>query len=112
MPEIKKGMCTEKDLLHAKTISWAAQINVIDSIERRKNYPDRFPVNSDSVGVELVGRHLNSRDYEAVTQLQNMSLRWLIGELYTHFHLGDEDVFRHPEVSYKNAGEAADAKWK
>jgi energy-converting hydrogenase Eha subunit A len=51
--------------------------------------------------------------YEGVTGIQNASLRWLIGELSTLFQLGSEDdVFRHPEVSYKNPGEAAGAKWK
>lgn len=59
-----------------------------------------------------MGRHLNDREYEAVTLLQNLSLHWLIGELYTHFSLGANDVFRHPEVSYKNPGEAKGAKWK
>lgn len=50
--------------------------------------------------------------YEAVTPLQNMSLQWLVGELYDHFSMTASDLYKHPEVSYKNPGEASTAVWK
>lgn len=84
----------------------------IDTLERGKSYPDRFPVNTDSVGIELVGKNTGEKSYEPVTALQQSSLQWLISELNTLFGLKVEDVFRHPEVSYKNEGEAASATWK
>lgn len=84
----------------------------IDTLERGKSYPDRFPVNTDSVGIELVGKNTGEKSYEPVTALQQSSLQWLISELNTLFDLKVEDVFRHPEVSYKNEGEAASATWK
>jgi hypothetical protein len=47
-----------------------------------------------------------------VTPQQNASLQWLISELYGHFNLTGKDVYRHPDVSYKNPDEAGSATWK
>ena len=80
--------------------------------DRAKSYPDRYPVNSDSIGIELVGKHIDSKRYETVTSTQNTSLQWLLGELYNHFSLTSSDIYKHPEVSYKHPGEASTATWK
>jgi len=56
--------------------------------------------------------HINYKTYNPVTACQNTSLQWLIGELYQHFGLDKNDVYRHPAASYKKLGEAASAKWK
>lgn len=110
--EIEKNQCKDKALTKLMTLGWTKRIVAIDKHERQKNYPDRFPVNSDSVGIELVGMHINQKQYQPVTPCQNMSLQWLIDQLYTQFSLGKNDVYKHPNVSYKNPGEAASAKWK
>lgn len=109
--EINRNNCKDPNLAKALTMSWTQRIKEIDNIERQKNYPQRFPVNSDSIGIEIVGAHINNNKYEAISLLQNNSLQWLIGELHTHFGLGRNDVYRHPSVSYKNPGEAESAKW-
>jgi len=96
----------------ALALSWTAQIKAIDSLERGKSYPDRYPINSDSIGVEIVGRHLDDKRYETVTLKQNRSLQWLIAILFEKFLISDSDVYKHPEVSYKNPGEASTAAWK
>ena len=88
-----------------------AQIKYIDTNERTKSYPARYPVNSDSVGIELVGLALDKNNFDAVTPAQNDSLKWLIGELSNQFKLGASDIFRHPDVSHKNPGEAKSAQW-
>ncbi|MEY4575567.1 MAG: hypothetical protein RL701_270 [Pseudomonadota bacterium] len=104
-----RANCSDPNYLNVKISSF----NFINIVERKKPYPERYPVNTDSVGIELVGKHVSPTKYEGVTVSQNASLRWLIGELSKLFQLGSEDdVFRHPEVSYKNPGEAAGAKWK
>ena len=87
------------------------QIRAIDTIERAKSYPHRYPVNSDSVGIELVGRHIDDERYETVTAMQNSSLQWLVAELFSHFKITDSDVYKHPKISYKHPGEAGTAKW-
>ena len=110
--EISKTQCNDKNMAKLMAYSWSKRVVAIDGYERQKNYPDRFPVNSDSIGIELVGKHVDDKTYTPVTPQQNMSLQWLIDELYTNFSLNKNDIYRHPTVSYKNPGEAAGAKWK
>jgi N-acetyl-anhydromuramyl-L-alanine amidase AmpD len=93
-------------------MSWTQRIKAIDKIERQKNYPDRFPVNSDSIGIEIVGKHIDNINFEPFNLLQINSLHWLIGELYSHLGLDKDDVYKHPTISYKHPGEAASATWK
>ncbi|WP_087022011.1 peptidoglycan recognition protein family protein [Thaumasiovibrio subtropicus] len=104
--------CSDPELIKFRTMTWRQQINNINEHERQKDYPDRYPVNSDSIGIELVGRHLDDERYESVTALQLTSVQWLIDELYRLFSLDSDDVYRHPEVSYKHPGEAASVTWK
>ena len=109
---INKSSCDSASMAKFLALSWSSQIKAIDADERIKSYPDRYPVNSDSIGIELAGKSLDAKNYEEVTLQQNVSLQWLIGELYAHFSLTGADVYRHPDVSYKNPGEASTAKWK
>jgi N-acetyl-anhydromuramyl-L-alanine amidase AmpD len=110
--EIDKNKCKDPNLAKIMAMSWTQRIKAIDKIERQKTYPDRFPVNSDSIGIEIVGKHIDNKNYETLNLLQTNSLQWLIGELYIHFGLDKDDVFKHPTVSYKHPGEAASATWK
>lgn len=110
--EINKKNCTSKEMSKILALRWAKQIIAIDKYERQKNYPDRYPVNSDSVGIEIVGKYLDDEKYEQVTAPQNTSLQWLISELYDHYGLDNNDIFRHPDVSYKMESEASTAVWK
>ena len=109
---IDRSTCDTGAMARMLAMSWVSQINAIDAHERAKPYPDRYPVNGDSIGIELVGMHIDDRNYEAVTAAQNTSLQWLIDVLYAQFNLKPEDVYRHPTVSYKNPGEASSAIWK
>jgi len=109
--EVSKGACADLAAVKLLTLKWSAQVSAIDAHERTKAYPARYPVNLEALGIELVGKSIDAKSYEAVTAAQNTSLSWLLGELYTLFSLGKADVYRHPEVSYKNPGEAAGATW-
>ncbi|MFP6845320.1 MULTISPECIES: peptidoglycan recognition protein family protein [Thalassolituus] len=109
---LNKADCENPAMTKILTLSWGARIKSLDTHERAKQYPDRFPINSDSIGIELVGKHIDDQSYEAVTVQQNTSLQWLVGELHKHFSTTNSDVYRHPTVSYKNPGEASTAKWK
>lgn len=85
---------------------------LMNAHEQKKPYPERYPMNRDSLGIELIGKHLGGNTYDAVHRVQQESLTWLVGELAGYFSLGTEDdVFRHPDVSIKNAGDAAAADW-
>jgi N-acetyl-anhydromuramyl-L-alanine amidase AmpD len=81
--------------------------------ESSKSWPDRYPSNEDSIGVELVGDFdERAQKYEPVTSEQNGSLKWLVGELITTLRLQATEVFRHPTVSYKRPSEASSADWR
>ena len=81
--------------------------------ETSKSWPQRYPSNEDSIGIELVGKFdAATRTYESVTIMQNASLRWLVAELSVTLKLRATEVFRHPTVSYKEPTEAATAQWK
>lgn len=90
--------------------------------EQTKSFPDRFPANRDSIGIELVGEYNPNPDfgkvpgadeyvYVSVTEAQNASLRWLVGQLRRTLDVAAEEVHRHPAVSFKTSSEAATASW-
>lgn len=108
---LDKNSCDSAAMATILAKSWSNQIKALDAHERQKAYPYRYPVNSDALGIEIVGKHVNDTQYEAVTPAQNEALQWLLAELYSHFTLTKTDVYRHPEVSYKNPGEAKGATW-
>lgn len=87
--------------------------------EIAKGVPNRYPSNTDSIGIELVGEALprgttvpeEDKTYEEVSKAQNEALAWLVGELSMALDVPLTEVFRHPVVSRKNPTEAATAKW-
>jgi N-acetyl-anhydromuramyl-L-alanine amidase AmpD len=89
----------------------------VGQIELKKPWPQRFPYNADSLGIELVGDALpknaasDARTFETVTAQQQASLKWLVAELMATFGVKSTEVFRHYEVSWKNLTEAKTAAW-
>lgn len=91
-------------------------------LEQRKTFPGRFPANRDSIGIELVGEYNPNPEfgkvrgadeyvYVSVTDAQNASLRWLLGQLRSTLDVAPSEVYRHPAVSFKTSSEAATASW-
>jgi len=110
--------CTATELATANAIylkkgqSYGLRLRNLHNHEKNKSYPDRYPMNNDSIGIEIVGDYdKTKKSYESVNATQNKSLEWLVGELGKHFVLDKHDVYRHPEVSYKQPSEASTAKW-
>ncbi|WP_263140761.1 N-acetylmuramoyl-L-alanine amidase [Pseudomonas sp. RIT-PI-AD] len=90
--------------------------------EQAKAAPDRYPSNQDSIGIELVGETVPNpsfgrvagaaeRNFVTVTDAQNASLKWLIGEISSTLRVPMMEVFRHPTVSRKTESEASTARW-
>ena len=84
--------------------------------EMRKQVPERFPSNKDSIGIELVGEAFPTGPrkkmvYEQVTEEQNKSLKWLIDELCMSLSVDYTEIYRHPVISYKTDTEAGTAQW-
>jgi N-acetyl-anhydromuramyl-L-alanine amidase AmpD len=88
-------------------------------VEMTKEVPDRFPSNSDSIGIELVGAALprgtsvkdDDKVYESVTKAQNAALSWLIFELRLLLRVPLTEIFRHPDAARENSTEAQTARW-
>ncbi|MGV3344983.1 N-acetylmuramoyl-L-alanine amidase [Enterobacteriaceae bacterium LUAb1] len=87
----------------------------LSRLEQKKPYPDRYPANFDSLGIEIVGKPVSGEGenavYEKVSDAQNKSLQWLITELSDTLKVSMTEIFRHPEVSYKVKTEAGTARW-
>jgi len=114
--------CTKADLAlataiyHQKGLKFSVRVKNLYVHEKEKTYPDRYPMNEDSIGIEIVGKAKagtkpGSKVYESINKEQNASLKWLINELYKLLNLDDEDVYTHPQISRKNVTEASTAAW-
>ena len=108
----KSQLQAATQILFKKGQKYSTNVSNLHAAEKVKSYPDRYPLNSDSIGIEIVGNYdKKSKVYESVGALQNQSLQWLIGELFTLFAITKADIYRHPEVSYKMPSEAGTATW-
>lgn len=110
--------CSDKDVKIIKDIlfgagSWSKKYGKVFNLEKKKNYPDRYPMNSDSIGIELVGLYFGSGDkgtFEKLTKAQASSFLWLMTELLQKYNLKlDEDVFSHGAVARKKIYEGVGA---
>jgi N-acetyl-anhydromuramyl-L-alanine amidase AmpD len=102
--------CTPVEI---KMLSTAA-VSKVNKYEAKKSVPQRYPSNKDAIGIELVSAVIgNGKDplFEAATDAQNKALGWLIEQLRQKFSLPLTEVFRHPQVSYKDSHEAETARW-
>ncbi len=87
------------------------------AVEKKKKFPNRYPMNADSIGIEIVGKALSNKDpqkgpvYETLTAEQNASLKWLLQELSMSLSISMKEIYRHPEIGYKNPTEASSAQW-
>jgi len=79
-------------------------------VEMNKAYPNRYPLNGDSIGIEIVSMFKNGV-FELVTDAQQTSLQWLLTELMDSLALTKADIYRHAEVSWKQESEGASARW-
>lgn len=107
-----QGTCTPEELkkyngLEGGKIRPSKGKKAVDAIsddEKRKAYPDRYPTNDDSVGIEIVGRY-NKGGWEAPTPEQRESVAALVKSLQSRYGLSDQDVFPHSDIAWKTSGE-------
>ena len=106
---IVEHTCPSTELKSVRSLS----LKALSVHESKKSWPDRYPSNSDALGIELVGKFIESKDsYESLTKEQNESLKWLVAALAETLNVPLREVFRHPDVSYKTVSEAGSAQWK
>jgi len=90
--------------------------NKITGHEKAKSYPDRYPMNFDSIGIEIVGAYLggpssDAGPFERLTCMQSTSVLWLMDILLDIYKLNFlDDVYAHGNVSHKKLKEGAGVK--
>ncbi len=108
--------CTAADqsaintILAGKKIPYSKKVGQIHQHEESKAYPNRYPTNDDSIGIEVASKMVEGA-YEDPTDKQAVAVKWLVSELLAAFNLKTSDIYRHPEVSYKDATEAQHVEW-
>ncbi len=102
----EEGTCAVNEQKVIDAMGWAP--GTIHDHESRKSYPDRYPLNADSVGIEVVGNYSEeSKVWDAPTAEQKASIRKLTSMLKNEFSLNDKDIYQHDIISYKTKGEGA-----
>ena len=91
-----------------RAASYGAKVKALNTREQAKAYPDRYPTNGDSVAIEVVAKFdPKTKLFERPTAEQTESLKWLTQALGSHYGLDlQTDVYRHSDISYKQADEA------
>lgn len=99
-------------LLFKKGESYSARIKSLSQHEAGKAYPERYPINDDSLGIEIVGEYsAKSQTYATVNKEQNSSLAWLVDALETRLALDADDIYTHGSIGYKQPSEGSTANW-
>lgn len=107
------GACPADEMARIRGFGWAPR--KVHDHEKIKDYPARYPLNEDSIGIETVSRCVKNcgpndggtPEWEAPTPEQVESIANIIGILQKAYSLTDSDVYEHDLISYKTAGEGA-----
>ena len=92
-----------EDTLHKRNINWGKKFKLVTQHELSKAYPDRFPHNHDSLGIEIVGvLSQKSEIYEIPNKSQLESLYWLLDKLIRHYSLTIKDLYAHGKIAHKD----------
>ena len=97
-----ESACSADDLEIIRAMGFAP--TALHNHEKVKPYPNRYPTNTDSIGIEIVGA-LKNESYGAGNSAQVASVKSLIGALQQKYKLSDADVYRHGVISYKHPTE-------
>lgn len=109
----ESNTCDEDELkalkeLREKHTGYGAYVAALHKHESAKVYPDRYPNNSDSLGIEVVSRYDDkTKTWEAPTAQQKAAIKELVDRLKVCFGLGQADIYEHDKISYKISGEGA-----
>ena len=96
--------CTPAEKSKIKGYGWSPK-NVYYH-EITKDYPSRYPHNSDAIGIEVVGKYNSStKTWEKLTSQQIEAASYLVNLLKKNLNLKFSDVYTHEQVSYKTKGE-------
>lgn len=96
-------------LMHKQGIGFGRRAKDLSRHELGKSYPQRYPSNHDSLGIEVVGRFLPSaKAFEEPTAAQLKSMKYLVDILVRQFNLSPlSDIYAHGEIARKEVSEGA-----
>lgn len=92
--------CSEKETKIIKPI--VNKPTPLYNYEKVKAYPDRYPMNSDSIGIEVVGMGTVEKGYGPPTAEQLESVNYLAEKLKEQYKLTDSDIYRHGVIARKD----------
>ncbi|WP_341900184.1 glycosyl hydrolase 108 family protein [Fluviicola taffensis] len=94
-----------KDLWSEKII-YGDKVHKVYKHESKKSYPNRYPFNEDSIGIEVVGAyHESTKTWDSVPTAQADSTAYLVNLLKKQLSLSNTDIYTHEQISYKTEGE-------
>ena len=103
------GNCSKEDasaiesILQKKNTSWGKKFKLVTKHELNKTYPNRFPHNHDSLGIEIVGVLSKDKEiYEIPNKQQLDSLFWLIDAITKNYSLSLKDIYAHGKIAHKD----------
>jgi N-acetyl-anhydromuramyl-L-alanine amidase AmpD len=110
-----EGDCSQQEnkrvnsLIHQKGLSFGRRARNLSRHEAKKKYPDRYPSNDDSIGIEVVGKFITTaKTFGEPTSHQFNSLRWLVELITTEYNLNiNNDVYSHGAIARKQPCEGA-----
>lgn len=100
---------TIASLMHAKGLGFGTRAKNLSRHELGKAYPQRYPSNHDSLGIEVVGLFQpTQKAFEAPTPEQLKSVKYLVDILVKQFGLNLlGDVYAHGAIARKEVSEGA-----
>ncbi len=104
-----KELKTITALIHEKGFSFGRRARNLSRHEAGKKYPLRYPSNSDSIGIEVVGKFWPSqKSFDKPTQQQLKSLKLLVEIIAKEYKLNiNNNVYAHGAIARKEVSEGA-----
>lgn len=104
---MEEGTCSAEEAKKIKDFGWSPD-KIYDN-EKTKKYPDRYPMSTDSIGIEVVGKYnKTAKVWDQATTQQKTSINFLVKKLKKTYNLTDRDIYEHDKISYKTSGEGSD----
>ena len=95
------------DNIWKEKTSYVARKIKVSNYEKTKSYPNRYPISSDSIGIEVVGKYDDkTKRYPNATTKQLESLEQLVIVLLELFNISKTDMYAHAKIAYKDENSA------
>ncbi len=102
-----ENSCSAEETTLIQGWGWAP--TRIHNHEKVKSYPDRYPKNSDSIGIEVVGDYnATTEQWDSIPTIQAEAVACVVNFLIKHYNLSTaDDIYEHEDISYKTEGEGS-----